>query len=161
VDGHPTPASHVLLLLPMKSTPFGTLYDWPLSELRRRGQRACGVLRRARAVIGRPGAMQCVDAALDEVEHLLPGLMDRPPTLVDRTVRDLSPDARTALRQAIDAERDARERLARMLGAVPLAEAERALSRVEEQDAVLFELLGLLTLFEKVYCATPDAGAAV
>ncbi len=105
--------------------------------------------------------MQCVDAALDEVEHLLPGLMDRPPTLVDRTVRDLSPDARAALRQAIDAERDARERLARMLGAVPLAEAERALSRVEEQDAVLFELLGLLTLFEKVYCGAPGAGAAV
>jgi hypothetical protein len=149
------------VLLPggMKSTPLSTVYDWPLAELRRRGERARDVLRRARVVIGRPGAMQCVDAALDEVERLLPGLMDRPPTLVDRTVRDLGPDARLALRQAIDAERDARERLARMLGEVSLVEADRALSRVEEQDAVLFELLALLTLFEQVYCSAPNVRA--
>jgi hypothetical protein len=103
--------------------------------------------------------MQCVDAALDEVELLLPGLMDRAPTLVDRTVRELGPDARVALRLGIDAERDARERLARMLGDVPLAEADRALARVEEQDGVLFELLGLLTVFEQAYCSPPGAGA--
>jgi hypothetical protein len=144
----------------MKSAPLATIYDWPLPELHRRSERACDVLRRARAVIGRPGAMHSVDAALDEVEHLLPGLMDRAPTLVDRAIRDLGCDARAALRQAIDAERDARERLARMLGDVPLVDADRALSRVEEQDAVLFELLGLLTLFEQVYCSAANARPA-
>ncbi len=143
----------------MNGTSLATLYNLPIPELRRRGKRARDVLRRARGLVGRPGALQCVDAALDEVEVLLPGLMDRAPTLVDRTVRDLDPPARVALRDAIDAERGASERLARMLGEVPLADADRALTRVEEQDAVLFELLGLLTLFEQVYCSPPPETA--
>jgi hypothetical protein len=144
----------------MKTSSLSTIYDLSLVELQRRAERACELLRRSRSVIGRPGAMQTVDAALDEVEHLLPGLMDRAPTLVDRTVRNLGPEARVALRQAIDAERDARERLALMLGDVPLPEADRALARVEQQDVVLFELLGLLTLFERVYCSAPTAPAS-
>src|SRR5271165_7297012 len=139
----------------MKNAPFLALHDTPLPELRRRSELACDVLRRARAVVGRPGALQCVDAALDEVERLLPGLMDRPSSLVERTVRDLAPVARAALRQAIDVERDARGRLASMLGEVPVRDAEQALCQVELKDAVLFELLGLLTLFEQVYCSPP------
>jgi hypothetical protein len=144
----------------MKNAPPATLYDWPLPELQRRSERACDVLRRARLAIRRPGAMHCVDAALDEVERLLPGLMDRAPTLLDRTVRELSPEARAALRAAIDAEHRASARLARILGEVSLVEADRALARVEQQDAVLFELLGLLSIFEKVYCSAPGARAS-
>jgi hypothetical protein len=46
-----------------------------------------------------------------------------------------------------------------MLGEVPEADADRALARVEEQDAVLFELLGLLSLFEQAYCSPPPESA--
>jgi hypothetical protein len=143
----------------MKRAPRATIYDLPIADLRRRGRRACDVLRRTRRQVGRPGGLQSVDAALDEVELLLPGLMDRAPTLVDRTVRQLDPEARVALRDAIDGHRAARERLALMLGEVPEADADRALARVEEQDAVLFELLGLLSLFEQAYCSPPPESA--
>jgi hypothetical protein len=145
---------NLLNILPRDSRDLecgATIHELPIDELRRRGVRARDVLRRTRGLVGRPGALRCIDAALDEVDALLPGLMDRPSTLVERTVRGLVPEARAALRQAIDAERAATERLAWMLGDAPRMDVELALSRVEEQDAVLLELLGLLTLFEQAY----------
>ncbi len=144
----------------MSTTSPLSFYDWPLPELRLRCDRACTVLRRARTLVGRPGALQCVDMALDEVERLLPGLTDRAPTLVDRAVRQLEPPARAALRAAIDAEQTARERLDRMLGEVPVALADAALTRVEQQDAVLLELVALLALFEPGVGPTDAAHAA-
>lgn len=144
----------------MKITPPASFHDWPLPELRLRCDRACTVLRRARSLVGRPGALPCVDAALDEVEGLLPGLTDRPRTLVDRAVRQLEPPARAALRDAIDAERTARERLDRMLGDVPVAVADAALTRVEQQEVVLLELVSLLALFEERFGSTDAARAA-
>lgn len=144
----------------MKRTSLASFYDWPLPELRLRCDRACTVLRRARSLVGRPGALQCVDAALDEVEGLLPGLTARAPTLVDRAVRQLEPPARAALRHAIDAERTARERLDRMLGEVPVAVADAALTRLEQQDAVLLELLALLSSFEQRFGSSDAARAA-
>lgn len=144
----------------MKRTSLASFYEWPLPELRLRCDRACTVLRRARSLVGRPGALACVDAALDQVEGLLPGLTDRAPTLADRAVRQLEPAARVALRDAIDAERMARERLDRMLGDVPVAVADAALTRVEQQDAVLLELVALLALYEQRFGATDAARAA-
>jgi hypothetical protein len=94
------------------------------------------------------------------VEGLLPGLTDRPRTLVDRAVRQLEPPARAALRDAIDAERTARERLDRMLGDVPVAVADAALTRVEQQEVVLLELVSLLALFEERFGSTDAARAA-
>jgi hypothetical protein len=137
-----------------------SFYDWPLPELRLRSDRACTILRRARSVVGRPGALQCVDLALDELERLLPGLTDRAPTLVDRAVRQLEPRARAALREAIDAEQTARDRLDCMLGDVPVAVVDAALTRLEQQDAILRELMHLLTHFERVYGLARSSDAA-
>jgi hypothetical protein len=136
-----------------------TLDDLSIPELRRRGARAREAIRAVRCAIGRVGGLRLIDAALDEVEALLPGLMGRPGSLIDRAVRDLGARERSALREAIDAERAARERLARMLGEISPADADEALARVEERESVCAELFGLLQLFDRAYGAAPVAVA--
>lgn len=72
-------ASLVLFALRMNTR---TSSSFPLRELsveqvRDRAARACTALRSARAQIGRVGGLFAVDEALDRVERLLPGVMDR------------------------------------------------------------------------------------
>jgi hypothetical protein len=141
----------------MKDTLHMTLDDLSIPELRRRGARARETIRGVRRAIGTVGGLGSIDAALDEVEALLPGLMDRPGSIIDRAVRDLGARERSALREAIDAERAARERLARMLGEISPTDADEALARVEEREGVSVELFGLLQLFERAYSAAPVA----
>jgi hypothetical protein len=135
----------------MKATRVTKLDDLSLSELRRRGPRARDAIRAVRWAIGRVGGLRSIDAALDEVEALLPGLLDRPRSLIERAVGDLGPHERAALREAIDAEHTARERLVRMLGEISAADADEALARIEERESISAELLGLLQLFERAY----------
>jgi hypothetical protein len=148
----------MLFAAAMKVTRPTTLDDLSLPELRRRGERARDAIRAVRWAIGRVGGLGSIDAALDEVDALLPGLMVRPRSLIERAVRDLGPHERTALREAIDAERCAKERLARMLGEISPADADEALARVEEREGVSAELFGLLRLFERAYGPALAAG---
>jgi hypothetical protein len=153
-------ASGVLPLAGMKDTRHMTLDDLSVPELRRRGARARERIRAVRCAIGSVGGLRSIDAALDEVEALLPGLMNRPWSLIDRAVRDLGEHERSALREAIDAERAARERLGRMLGEISPADADEALARVEERESVWAELFGLLQLFERAHGAAALAPCA-
>jgi hypothetical protein len=142
----------------MKSTPHVTLYDLPLTELRARTVRARHLLRDAQASAAHPLAkrdravdLRALGEAVDAIERLLPGLMEQPRPLLARTLRDLAPRERTVLRQVIDAERAARERLAHLLGDVPLAQAEDALERIEAHESVATELAALWRMLDGAY----------
>jgi hypothetical protein len=137
----------------MKDRHSKTFDNLSVPELRWRGARARETIRAVRCAIGRVEGLRSIDAALDEVEALLPGLMDRPRSLIDRAVRDLGERERVALREAIDAERAASDRLGRMLGEISAADADEALARAEERESVSAELFGLLQLFERAYGA--------
>jgi hypothetical protein len=146
----------------MKSMPIATFYDLPLSELRVRAGHTRDVLRAFQARIASPtaarernraGRLKAIDEALRAVDRLMPGLMDRPPALLVRSIRNLTPHERAALRQAIDAERAVRDRLARLLGEVSAAEAEEALARIEVQESVAAELSALFHVVEQSYSA--------
>ena len=146
----------------MKSPPNATLYDLPLFELRARSDRARELLREAQARVtgelasqerDRTAGLQAIDEALDATEELLPGFIERPRRVLARTLCDLAPHERRVLRAAIAAEREARERLKRMLGEVSPAQAEDALERIEAQEAVAAELSALWRLFEQTHCA--------
>jgi hypothetical protein len=146
----------------MKSPPNATLYDLPLFELRARSDRARELLRKAQARVSgafasherdRAAGLRAIDEALDATEDLLPGFSERPRVLLARTLCDLAPHQRKVLRTAIAAEREAHERLRRMLGEVSPAQAEDALDRVEAQESVAAELSALWRLFEQTHFA--------
>jgi hypothetical protein len=136
-----------------------------VDDLRRRGKHARDLLRHAREAIGSAvpnAALQRVDAVLDEIEPILATLQPPVWSAVDAAVRGLTAPARWTLREAIDAERAARRRLARMIGEAPVADVDRALARVEEQAAILREFAGLLTVFERAFGpASPQGERAV
>jgi hypothetical protein len=147
----------------MKSPPTTDFYDLSLPELRARTDRAYQLLSGARARVARlagspesdrAAAMTVVDQSLETLRRLLPGIMGPPPTLLVRAIRDLTPRERSVLRQAIDSERTARERLARLLGDVLPAHAEDALARVDARETLTAELSTLLRLVERA-SATP------
>jgi hypothetical protein len=75
------------------------------------------------------------------VEDVLAGFLAPPPTVLTRTLAQLTYMERGVLRCAIDEERAARERLSRLLGSVPASLLEDALARVEVREWVLAELL--------------------
>jgi hypothetical protein len=130
------------------------LHDWSADELRIRGKHARQLLRQARQAIGTRApnaALHCVDAVLDEIEPILSSFQPRASSAVDAAVRGLTATARWTLREAIDEEREAHSRLARMLGEAPPEEVDRALARVEEQEAVFYEFSGLLAVFDRAY----------
>src|SRR5258708_3990601 len=119
----------------MKSAAATDFYDLALPELHARTDRACQLLRDARACLARPAGplepdraagIVVVDRSLDAVGRLLPGLLGPPRTLLARTIGELTTKERSVLRQTIDAERTARERLVRLLGGVLPAHAEDA-----------------------------------
>jgi len=143
----------------MKSAPTCTMHDLPLTEVRKRAAKARDVLREARTHAGRVGGLRAIDAALDEVEQLLPGLMDRPRASLARKVRDLAPYERGLLRRAIDVDGTARALMPRLVGEASLSEVEEVLARVEEQECVAVELMALLRVFEQAYCAPVLASA--
>jgi hypothetical protein len=141
----------------MNTESLFTVNELALTELHARAARARDALRAAGLRVGHAGALEAIDEALDEVARLLPGLSDEPRTLLARTIRDLAPHERGVLRAAIEAERGARDRLARILGCVAPGDAEEALARVEAAESVASELLSLLRLFEQTYRATRAA----
>lgn len=152
----------------MKTIPGDTFYDLPLSELRTRAERARDKLRKLQSRVAsqieppernRACSLTAIDEAIAAVEGLIPGVMDRPGALLVRTVRGLAPRERAALRQAIESERVARERLTRVLGAVPPTQAEDALIRVETQELLATELSVLFRVIERAYCASPRLSA--
>ncbi len=139
----------------MNRPPLVTLYDLPLSDLRERAERARRLLRDARASAAcrlarrdRATDLRAIGEAIEAVARLLPGLMDQPQTLLARTIGRLAPHERKILRQAMDAERSARERLTRLLGGVSSGEAEDALERVEAHDAIAAEFAALWRLLD-------------
>ena len=162
----------------MKSTPDCTpdldVHDLPLATLQARADRACLGLREARArftadiaihvMTDRPSRsglqrMRALDQALDAVERVLPGFTDPPRTVLARTIFDLTPVERVVLREALSAERAARERLARLLGEVAPEDVEDALARVGVREQVTAELSALFHEVDRVRAAA-DAYAA-
>jgi hypothetical protein len=147
----------------MKSMTIASLYDLPLPELRVRAGHTRDVLRALQARIANSAApierhrtgRLAIDEALRAVDRLMPGLMDRPPGLLVRTIRNLTPQERGALRKAIDANRAVRDRLAQLLGDVSPVEAEDALARIEVQESVAAELSALFHFVERAYSAQP------
>jgi hypothetical protein len=69
-------------------------------DLRTRAGRACGALRAARLHVGQVGSLHAIDEALDEVEHLVPGLLD---PSADTNVTPDHAEARAALRAELAA----------------------------------------------------------
>jgi hypothetical protein len=138
----------------MNRPPLVTLYDLPLGDLRERAERARRLLRDARASAARLARrdrapdLRAIGEAIDAAERLLPGLMEQPQTLLARTLRRLAAHERKVLRQAMDAERAARERLIRLLGGVSLGQAEDALERIEVEDAIAAEIAALWRLLD-------------
>jgi hypothetical protein len=145
----------------MKSTQGDNVHNLPLSELRARADRARALLRDVRARVESPLArredravgLRAIEEALEAIERHLPGLMERPHALLARTIRDLAPNERRVLSQAIDAERAARERLTRLLGEVSPEHVEDALARVEAQESMTAELSALFRLVERARAA--------
>jgi hypothetical protein len=146
----------------MKNTPTSALYDLPLAELRMRADRACESLREMQSHVARPpaasectraGSLRAIDDALAAVDRLIPGVMEPPCALLARVMRALAPHERATLRQAIDAERAARERLARLLGEVSPTQAEDVLARVELQKSIATELAILFRVVERAHRA--------
>jgi hypothetical protein len=150
----------------MKSTPDEDVSSLPLAALRARADRACLSLREAHAHIANQGpwrsasrGMRAIAQALEAVERLLPGFSAPPRALLARTVSDLTPRERRVLREAVDAERAARERLVRLLGKVAPADVEDALARAEARERVTAELSALFLLVDRVRAA-PAARAS-
>ncbi|MDP9034597.1 MAG: hypothetical protein M3O50_07295 [Myxococcota bacterium] len=130
-----------------------TVHESKLRDLHTRAALARDALRAAGLRVGGVGGLEAIQAALDELARLLPGLTEPPRTLLGRTLRDLAAQERSALREAIEVERVARARLAKMLGGVSRADAEEALARIETQESIATELLLLLGRFERTYRA--------
>ncbi len=144
----------------MKRMPQDTVYDLPLPELRARSDHARHMLRKAQTSAAQPlarrdraGGLRVIVEAIDATERLLPGFKERPRTLLARTLRDLTANERRFLREVIEGERAARERLVRLIGDVPLGQAEEALERIEVQESVAAELSALWRLFEQASVA--------
>jgi hypothetical protein len=137
----------------MKHAHLSTPYQLPLPDLRARTNRARELLRKAGSDWA--GSPRAIDQALDAIDQLMPWIMARPRTLLLRTIANLAPRERAALRQAIDAERVSRERLLHVLGQVSVAQAEDALERIELQEAVAAELSAFFRVVEHTYGATP------
>ncbi len=127
-----------------------TLDDHSIDELRARAERVRRLLWHMRTRAARATDVKVVHEAFDRVERLLPGLLRRPASLLARAVGDLTPEERDALRRAIQAERAARERLARLLGDLAPALVEHALERADARDAVTAALRDFLRAFEHV-----------
>jgi hypothetical protein len=130
-----------------------TVYGLPLDDLAKRARQASVTVRAARDHAGRVGGLHAIDAALDQVARLLPALLDRPPSALVRAMRSLASHEKAGLRRALSAQPRDESLLARMLGDVTPADADDALSRVEIVEGVTTELMSLLRVFERAYCA--------
>ena len=130
----------------MKTGPLDSLYELPLPELRTHADRAVRALRIVRAHgVELPSATReassPVPDAISTVERVLAAFLAPPPTVLARTLANLTPRERRALRRAIDEERAARERLLLLLGDVPVSMVEDTLVRIEVRECVLAELV--------------------
>jgi hypothetical protein len=150
-------------LLWMKSTPVITLYDLPLPDLHARARRAHDLLHEVKlrvsssmapVLLDRASGLQIIHDAFEAVERLVPGLLKQPRSLLARTIRHLALSERGVLREAIDSEREARERLARLLGCVSPEQAEDVLARIEAQESITAELFELARMTERT-CFAP------
>jgi hypothetical protein len=103
--------------------------------------------------VGRVDGLSSIDEALDRVEALMPGLLERPRDPLVRALRDLSRVERAVVRQAILEASTRPERLRSLIGDVSGVEAASALERIETVESVAKDLMALLRLFEQVYCA--------
>jgi hypothetical protein len=152
----------------MKNTPTAGLYELPLAEVRWRAQRARDLLRGVQSRVASPvapsdrnlhGGLGAIDEALTAVDQFMPGLLEPPRTFLARAIRNLASNERAALRQALDAERVARDRLVRLLGEVPPEQADDVLVRIELEESVAAELSSLFRVVEKA-CHAPPLGAS-
>jgi hypothetical protein len=131
----------------MKSLLTSSPYDLPIAELRLRVARARRALCELALTHRSPGA-SLVHDAFAAVERLVPGFLASRPGVLARTLADLAPRERQALRETIRAERLARERRVRLLGDVAPSVAEDTLERVEEVEALADDLRRLVRALE-------------
>lgn len=130
----------------MKSEPRDSLYDLPLAEVRAHADHVIRALRIVKAHVAdlpRQGtdASSSLATAVSTMEKILGAFMATPSTVLARTLAELRPRERGALRRALDDEKVARERLLRLLGEVPPSMVEDALAKIEVRERVLAELV--------------------
>ena len=120
-----------------------------LSTLHGRARDARMLLRNARRHVGSVEGLCLVDAALDETERLVPGLMDRSDDELLAAVRRMRTADRTALRSALTSGGDLSPTLLRCVGDVSAGEALEAIERVSIYDDVAAEVMALLGALEQ------------
>ena len=126
-----------------------------LSTLHGRARDARMLLRNARRHVGSVEGLCLVDAALDETERLVPGLMDRSGDELLAAVRRMRTADRTALRSALTGGSDLSPTLLRCVGDVSAGEALEAIERVSVYDDVAVEVMALLGALEQTCHAAP------
>jgi hypothetical protein len=127
------------------------VFDMPLHTLRERAHDARRSLAHALALVGTVGGLRAVDATLDRVEHLLPGLMDRAEGGALLAVHKLDAAERAALHAELRAGREARLLRARVLDGVSALEVLDALDRLEVFDAIAADVMRILRAIETEY----------
>ena len=120
----------------------------PLARLRDHATDARRILRNAQKRVGTVGGLYAIDSALDDVERLLPGLMDRREGAALLAMRALAPEERAALRGALRAGRDTALVRDRTLGGMSAEDALDALERVVLYEALAADVMRLLQAIE-------------
>lgn len=119
-----------------------------LSTLHGRARDARMLLRNARRHVASVEGMRVVDAALDETERLVPGIMDRADDALLAAVRRLRVADRVALRTALTDGGDWSPTLLGCIGDVSAHEALDAIERVTVYDELAAEVMALLRALE-------------
>jgi hypothetical protein len=123
----------------------------PIHELRARACAAQQVLRQAHWCVGRASDLAGVDAALDEAERLLPGLVEGHgfESAAIRGLRMAGEGARLTLRRALIAGRAPPADLADLVAALPAPIALDLIDRAEVYEALALEMMTLARLLEE------------
>lgn len=120
-----------------------------MSTLHGRARDARMLLRNARRHVASVEGLCLVDAALDETERLVPGLMDRADDELLSAVRRMRTADRAALRSALTSGGDLSPTLLRGVGDVSAGEALEAIERVSVYDDLAVEVMALLGALEQ------------
>jgi hypothetical protein len=120
-----------------------------MATLHGRARDARVLLRDARRHVASVEGLQLVDAALDETERLVPGVMDRSDDELLAAVRRMRAADRAALRSLLAGGGDLSPALLECVGDVSAREAIDAIDRISIYDKLAVEVMALLHALEQ------------
>jgi hypothetical protein len=120
-----------------------------MATLHGRARDARVLLRDARRHVASVEGLQLVDAALDETERLVPGVMDRSDDELLAAVRRMRAADRAALRSLLAGGGDLSPALLECVGDVTAREAIDAIDRISIYDKLAVEVMALLHALEQ------------